>query len=92
MLGTGIALLPLPFPMPVPIAFVLMLTGTAILTAHSRRFRHGVQFARHRYGWLSKSVETMGTRAPAGVRKALRRTRPALIERHARRRTARAGL
>lgn len=82
--GAGILLLPLPVPMPFPIAFVLMMFGTTILSAQSRRFRHGVQYARHRYVWLSKSFEAMGLRAPESVKKMVRRTHPGTIERYAR--------
>lgn len=89
-LATGLLILPIPVPLPVPVAMPLMLVGTAILSTHSRNFRHGLLFARHRYGWLSRSVETVETRAPERVRKIIRRTRPDLIERHARRRAARA--
>jgi hypothetical protein len=88
-LGSGALLLPLPVPMPFPVAGVLLLTGAAILTSHSRRFRHGLQYARYRYGWLSRSVETVAVRSPQSVRRMVRRTRPDLIERHVRRRAAR---
>ncbi len=75
--------------MPFPVAGVLLLDGAAILTSHSRRFRHGLQYARYRYGWLSRSVETVAVRSPQSVRRMVRRTRPDLIERHARRQAAR---
>jgi len=91
-LAAGLVLLPVPVPMPVPVAVLLVLAGTAMLSAHSRRFRHGVRYARYRYGWLSKSFEAVGTRAPESVQKVLRRTRPDTIVRHARRRAARAGI
>ena len=84
-LGAGLLILPIPVPLPVPVAGILMLAGTAILSTHSRRFRHGVQYARHRYGWLSRTFETVSVRAPGSVKRMVHRTRPDLIERHARR-------
>jgi hypothetical protein len=88
----GLLILPIPVPLPLPVAMPLMLVGTAILTAHSRTFRHSVQFARYRYGWLSRSVENMGQRLPGSVRRTIHRTRPDLIERLARRQAGRACL
>lgn len=85
----GLLLLPLPVPMPFPVAAVLMFAGAAMLTPHSRRFRHGLQFARYRYGWLSKGLDHVGTRVPGRVQKIVRRTRPDLVARHVRRRAAR---
>ncbi len=90
VLGAGLLLLPLPVPMPFPVAALLLLTGTSILSSRSRRFRHGVQYARHRYGWLSRGFETIPARAPQSVRRMVHRTRPDLIERYARRRAGRA--
>lgn len=90
VLAAGLLILPIPLPMPVPIAFLLMLAGTAILSGHSRRFRHALQYARYRYGWLSNTVETVSRRAPEGVQKMVRRTRPDPVARHARRRAMRA--
>lgn len=92
VLAAGFLLLPVPVPMPFPVAAVLMLAGAAILTAHSRRFRNGARYARYRYGWLSRGIETVSARAPERLRKIVRRTRPDLIERHARRRATRAGI
>lgn len=92
VLGIGLLLLPLPVPMPVPVAFVLMISGTTILSAQSRRFRHGVQYARHRYGWLSKSFEAFALRAPESMKQMVRRTRPGPIERYARLRASRDSL
>lgn len=92
VLGAGVLLLPLPVPMPIPVAFVLMMSGTTILSAHSRRFRHGVQYARYRYDWLSRSFEAMGLRAPESVKKMVRLTHPGAIERHARLRASRDNL
>lgn len=92
VLAAGFLLLPIPVPMPFPVAAVLMLAGAAILTAHSRRFRHGIRYARHRYGWLSRGMETVSARAPERVQRIVRRTRPDLIDRHARRRASRAGI
>ena len=86
-LAAGFLLLPIPVPMPFPVAAVLMLIGAAILTAHSRRFRNGVRYARHRYGWLSRGMDSVSAKAPQRVQKIVRRTRPDLIERHTRRRT-----
>lgn len=92
VLGIGLLLLPLPVPMPVPIAFVLMISGTTILSAQSRRFRHGVQYARYRYDWLSKSFEALSLKAPESVKEMVRRTHPGAIERHARLRASRDNL
>lgn len=91
-LGSGLLILPIPVPLPVPVAGILMLTGTAILSVHSRRFRHGIQYARYRYGWLSRTVETVSVRAPNSVKRMVHRTRPDLVARYARRRAARAGI
>lgn len=92
VLAVGLLLLPVPVPMPFPVAAVLMLAGAAILTAHSRGFRHGARQLRHRYGWLSRGVDTVSARAPERVQKLVHRTRPDLIDRHARRRATRAGI
>jgi hypothetical protein len=88
-LGSGLLILPLPVPMPIPVAGPLILIGAGILTHRSRRFRHMLRHARHRYGWLSRSVEHFAAYAPDGVRRTVRRTRPDLIERLARFRAAR---
>lgn len=91
-LAAGLVILPVPVPLPVPVAGMLVLAGTAILSVHSRRFRHSLQYARYRYGWLSRTFETVSSRAPTGVRRIVRRTRPDLVARHARRQAARAGI
>ena len=88
----GLLILPLPVPLPFPVAGTLLLGGGAMLTGHSRSFRHGVQFARYRYRWLSLSVERLQAYAPQSVRRTLYRTRPDLIERHQRMREGRAML
>ncbi len=67
-----------------------MFAGAAMLTPHSRSFRHTLQFARYRYGWLSKGFEQVGMRVPARLQAVMRRTRPDLVARHTRRRAARA--
>lgn len=91
-LATGLVILPVPVPLPVPVAIPLAFAGMAILSVHSRSFRHGMQYARHRYGWLSRGFESASARAPESVRRMIRRTRPDLIDRHARRRAARASV
>lgn len=92
VLAAGFVLLPIPVPMPVPVALPLMFLGAAILTTRSRSFRNGVRYARYRYGWLSRGMETFSARAPKSVQRIVRRTRPDLVARHARRRAARAGI
>ena len=84
VLAAGLIVLPIPVPMPIPVAFLLLFLGTAILSGHSRRFRHLVQHARYRSPWLSTSFESVGRLAPEGVKRMVHRTRPALVERYAR--------
>lgn len=83
-LGAGLLVLPVPVPLPFPLAATLLLGGASILSAHSRNFRHGIQFARHRYGWLSRMVDLFADHAPESVRRSVRRTRPDLVARHRR--------
>lgn len=80
-LAAGMLILPIPVPLPFPLAPTLLLTGSAILTVQSRSFRHGMQFARFRYRWLSRTVDVLAARAPARVRRLVNRTRPDLIVR-----------
>jgi len=88
----GLLILPLPVLLPFPVGVVLVLVGLAVLSAHSRMFRQFVRQARHRHLWLSRGFETFGARAPRSVKTMVHRTRPAVVERHARRQAARAGV
>lgn len=93
IVGWGLVVIGIPLtfaPIPIPLAGVLpLLIGLAILTRHSRVVRRFLQFTRHRYGWLSRNMEKLGKRAPRGVKTMVRRTHPAAIVRHERRRLKR---
>ena len=91
IMAFGLVLLSIPVPLPVPVSPVLMLIGVAVLTAHSRLFRRWLRLTRHRHSWLSRGLETVGARAPRSIKAMVYRTRPAVVERFVRRRTARAG-
>ena len=74
-------------PMPVPIPMIgigPLLLGCAILTAHSKSFRRGLQRVRHRFSWLSRRFEQFRERGPLAVRHMVHRTRPSVLLRHAR--------
>jgi hypothetical protein len=83
--------IPLTFaPVPIPLIGVLpVLTGLAILTTHSKAVRRALQFARHRYRWISHVLERFRHRGPHGVKRMVRRTHPAAIHRHKRRQSKR---
>ena len=77
-------------PMPVPIPMLglgPLLIGCAILTAHSKSFRRGLQRVRNRSGWLSRRFDQFTERGPLAVRAMVRRTRPMVLLRHARMRS-----
>ena len=88
--GLGVLLLPVPLPLPFPAGPILILVGSAILTPHSKTFRRGVQRLRHRFGWLSRAMDTLARRAPPNVQTMMERTRPIALERFARLRADRA--
>ena len=72
-------------PIPVPLVGVMpILIGLAILTTHSKPVRRRLQFARHRFDWLSHAFERFAHRTPLMVKSMIRRTRPRAILRHAR--------
>lgn len=74
-----------PAPVPIPLAGLgPLLLGCAILTAHSKSFRRGLQRVRHRFAWLSARFEAYAEKAPRAVRHMVRRTRPVVLMRHAR--------
>ncbi len=81
---TGTMILFVPLPLPFPAGPVLMLVGAAVLTTHSKPFRRIVQVARHRYGWLDKSVTYFGRRSPKSVQDMVARTRPMAVGRYRR--------
>lgn len=72
-------------PVPVPlIGVVPLLTGCALLSAHSKEFRRRIQRLRHRSAFLSLWLDRFFHRAPALVKVMIRRTRPHALHRHAR--------
>lgn len=87
---SGVLLLPLPLPLPFPAGPVLVLTGCAILTPHSKSFRRGVQRVRFRYVWLSRGVDKLTAKSPRMVKAMLDQTSPIALERLARLRAGRA--
>lgn len=77
-------------PMPVPIPLIglgPLLIGCAILTAHSKSFRRGLQRLRRRSGWLSRTFDRFTEHGPQAIRAMVRRTRPLVLLRHARMRS-----
>ena len=85
---TGLLLLPAPVPVPL-IGVMPLLIGLAILTTHSKSVRRRLQFLRHRFDWLSRTVERFAHRAPAIVKHMIRRTNPLAHVRLARMRSHR---
>jgi len=79
----GVVIMPTPVPIPL-IGFGPILAGSAILTAHSKSFRRGLQRVRHRSGWLSRQFDIFRDRGPHAIRAMVRRTRPVVLLRHAR--------
>ncbi|GEM_PF-1298445 len=84
VLATGTMILFVPLPLPFPVGPVLVLVGATVLTTHSKPFRRVVQVARHRYGWLDRSVEYFGRRSPRSVRAMVARTQPMAVGRYRR--------
>jgi hypothetical protein len=82
----------MPMPVPIPgIGIAPLLIGCAILTAHSKSFRRGLQRLRHRFDWLSRRFEQFTERGPQAVRAMVRRTRPLVLRRYARMRARHKG-
>lgn len=79
----GAVITPMPVPIPL-IGFGPLLIGCAILTAHSKSFRRGLQRLRLRFAWLSRRFDHFTERGPLAIRHMVRRTRPVVIMRHAR--------
>jgi len=79
----GVVVTPMPVPIPM-IGFGPILIGCAILTAHSKSFRRGLQRLRLRFAWLSRRFDHFTERGPLAIRHMVRRTRPVVIMRHAR--------
>ena len=83
LITIGVVVVPIPLPLPL-IGIGPILVGCAILTAHSKSFRRGLQRARLRFEWLSRQFDMFTERGPLAVRHMVRRTRPVVIMRHAR--------
>ncbi|MBV8976941.1 MAG: hypothetical protein JO261_02210 [Alphaproteobacteria bacterium] len=79
----GVVIMPTPLPIPM-IGFGPILGGSAILTAHSKSFRRGLQRLRHRSGLISRQFDLFRNRGPHLIRTMVRRTRPVVLLRHAR--------
>jgi hypothetical protein len=88
---TGALVTPLPIPLPFPVGIMVFLVGCAILTAHSKAFRRGVQQLRHRNSWLSRGFERITRRAPSQVKTMEESTRPVALGRQARMRSRHGG-
>ena len=82
----GAVIIPLPLPIPF-LGFGPLLVGCAILTAHSKSFRRGLQRVRLHSGWLSRRFDEFTERGPRAIRHMVRRTRPVVLLRHARMRS-----
>lgn len=80
-LGTVLLFVPIPVPF---IGVMPILIGLAILTTHSKAVRRRLQFARHRFEWLSRGFDKFAHRGPEMVKSMIHRTRPLAILRHAR--------
>jgi hypothetical protein len=66
------------------IGIMPLLIGLAILTTHSKPVRRRLQFARHRFDWLSRAFDRFAHRGPAMVKAMIHRTRPHAVLRHER--------
>lgn len=84
----GAVLIPAPVPIP-GLGFGPLLVGCAILSAHSKSFRRGLQRLRLRFAWLSRRFDDFTHKGPKAVRHMVRRTRPMVLLRHARMRARR---
>jgi len=83
LVGAGAVLVFAPVPIPL-IGVLPLLTGCAILSAHSKRFRRRIMHLRHRFAFLSRWLERFLHRAPRLVKVMIRRTRPHALLRQAR--------
>jgi hypothetical protein len=83
LITLGVMITPMPVPIPM-IGVGPLLVGSAILTAHSKTFRRGLQRTRHRWSWLSRRLEAFTERGPHAIRHMVRRTRPLVLLRYAR--------
>jgi hypothetical protein len=83
LITIGVVIVPIPLPIPF-IGIGPILIGCAILTAHSKSFRRGLQRVRARFAWLSRRFDDFTERGPLAVRHMVRRTHPVVIMRHAR--------
>jgi len=83
LITIGVVVMPIPLPIPF-IGIGPILLGCAILTAHSKSFRRGLQRTRARFAWLSRRFDQFTERGPLAVRHMVRRTHPVVIMRHAR--------
>ena len=83
LITIGVVIVPVPLPIPL-IGIGPILIGCAILTAHSKSFRRGLQRVRLRFVWLSRQFDMFTERGPLAVRHMVRRTHPVVIMRHAR--------
>jgi hypothetical protein len=86
--GAILCLTPVPVPL---IGVVPLLTGCALLSAHSKGFRRRLQRLRHRFEFLSQWLDRFVHRAPKLVKVMIHRTRPHALRRHARLRRRRDG-
>ena len=71
----GLIITPMPIPIPL-IGVVPVLLGCAILSQHSKVFRRFLQYMRHRFEWLSRSIENTAHRMPQMVKHMIHRTNP----------------
>jgi hypothetical protein len=84
MVVVGVLLLPAPIPVPL-IGIMPLLIGLAILCTHSKPVRRRLQYARHKFDWLSRAFDRFAHRGPEMVKHMIHRTRPLAFIRHARR-------
>lgn len=88
VIGAVVTAMPVPIPL---IGVGPLLAGCAILTAHSKSFRRGLQRIRHRFDWISRNFEKFDERGPNPIRSMVRRTHPLALHRQERMRARRQG-
>ncbi|HWU26767.1 MAG TPA: hypothetical protein VN154_10235 [Rhizomicrobium sp.] len=71
--GAILTPIPMPLPFPFPIGITMFLVGCGILTTHSKTFRRGIQYVRHRNGWLSRGLEKIAGHAPGMMERVVQR-------------------
>jgi hypothetical protein len=86
LIVVGAVIMPVPVPIPL-IGIGPILLGCAILTAHSKSFRRGLQRVRHRFDFVSTTFDRFRERGPRAIRHMVHRTRPTVLLRHARMRS-----